>query len=301
VKGQWYSSPRYLEFVAAIHSGDLIALTVRLERALAETHGAELAFWLGIRASRRIRVVSPMMDLAWDDLDEAMRLAPEDEEVQRGVLVNGLAVWLMTERSDRLRPLLTALRPHLWRLLRDPLIRTNLAALHMRSMRWATAYRAFTGALTRLHRMPPDVVRRRWGGFVPPLYARRAVTAIACGRMADAAADVATADSLAGPANASGSSAVVLTLARAELALARGRIQDARSELQREMPRRSDRPPVALDLRVEAELLAARLARAENNTGAFQHFCGRALALLEPQDLPVTRRHIQAVIDGAPY
>lgn len=297
----WIESVSYQELVLACRSGDQGKQAAIVERRLAETNGAEKAFWLRARARQRIKgaALPPFSELAWSDLVEALHVAPQDHPTWAITLSAALDLCVTTESFQRAAPTLKNVRWISGALRKEPVFWHSVGMLRLKLRKWCAAERAFTRALraySTLSATRKDNLQCR----LAHSYAWRAVAAAASGMAEQAAADVEQAFAMAACAP-HGVQFAILGLAKAEVAFSAGRVQEARIALQQGLMEDGlqGRKRLAPSHQVETELLAARMARAEGNMVGFAHFCDRALALCNQYDLSLTRDCVQAVQAGA--
>lgn len=284
------------------HTGDRTALNREVQDRLAAAQGRERAFWLTVRANQRVMgtQLTHVLDAAWSDLEEALRIAPDDPSNRANTLATLLNICLISERAAMFLPTLKALR-HCYRLVDPPAIFWQyLAILHFRRRRWHQSARAFGRAIAEFNRLEP-VRKALYECRFAHCHAWHAITLVACGRVEAAAAALEAGLLWAQRQPPQGLNHIMFAMAQAELALHAGHLQEARSALQRGLmlDSMSNRPKQAPAQVAETALLAARIARAEGNEVGFAHFCSKALAICDEYKLPLTAARVRAVMAGA--
>jgi tetratricopeptide (TPR) repeat protein len=294
-------SEPYQHFMEACRSANTSAQTEIIEARLAVAAGAERAFWLRIRANQRTRSITlpQMLQLAWSDLEEALRTAPNDTENLMAATVHALSLCVRSERMERFGEIWASIRRQRRLVANMPLFWQSVAMFHLRRRRWHQARSHFTRAIHILQEnspYPPDPTTCR----LTNAYLHRSVAALACSQPDQATADLVTAQRLAERLTAAQVSHLGLALAEGELHYSRGSLQLARAALQKGLMKNASlksRPdPWRL---VETELFAARLARAEGNMVSFEHFCNRGLDICTEHNLPLSTAAVKAVLAGA--
>lgn len=298
----WIDSEEYQQAMDACRHNDRTTVNRIIEERLAAVDGPERAFWLRVRAYQRARdaLLPHLVELAWADLEEAGRAAGKDEDVQLNTMAAAFAISLRGEYVDRVYTVLKALRREYRKLTVVPFFWQDMGALNMKRGRWKRAARAFDRAIEGFHSLT-EHERGLYACRIIHFHAWRAVCHVACGDNARASADVEAAWSLAAQHPPQNINHLLLGMARAELALQSGELQEARVALQNGMMEDSSfkRPRTAPAQMAETELLAARIARAEGNQVGFQFFCDKALAICRQHRLPLTEARVQAVVAGA--
>ena len=298
----WVESEPFQQVMNACRTNDRNTLNRIVEERLASANGPERAFWLRIRAKQRSRdaFFPHMMEVAWADLEEARRAAPGDLAGQLQTLSDAFGLSLKSERVDRLVSVLRAIRQESGKLDALPFFWQDLGVMNMKRGRWRKAARAFTRALEAFRRLTAS----EQGTFACRLahyHAWRSMCLVACNNGLGAATDLETALTLAAGEPEQNISHLTMGMARAELALHRGLLQEARSALQHGVMHDAmlNRPKATPAQLADTELMAARIARAEGNQVGFAHFCEKALAVCAQYGLPLTESRIRAVMAGA--
>lgn len=298
----WVESEPFQQVMNACRTNDRNTLNRIVEERLATANGPERAFWLRIRAKQRSRdaLFPQMMEVAWADLEEARRNDTGSSEGHLETLSDAFGLSLKSERVDRLISVLQAIRLEYGRLDALPFFWQDLGMLNMRRGRWRKAARAFTRAMEAFGRL----TMREQSTFACRLahfHAWRSMCLVACNNSVGAAADLETALTLAAGEPERNISHLTMGMARAELALQRGLLQEARVALQHGVMQDAmlKRPKAMPAQMADTELLAARIARAEGNPVGFAHFCEKALAVCTQYRLPLTESRIRAVMAGA--
>jgi tetratricopeptide (TPR) repeat protein len=298
----WVETADFQQVMQLSHTWDLTALNRHLEARLAATQGRERAFWLLVRANRRAMdvQVSHVLDAAWADLEEALRIAPDDPSNRADTLAAALNICLTTERSELFLPTLKGLR-HCYYLV-DPVgvFWQYVGIMHMKRRRWHQAARALERAIVEFTELEP-VRKELYECRLSHCYAWRAIGLVACGRIEESVASIELGQALARRQPPQGLNHLLFATAQAEVALHEGRPQVARSALQHGLVLDSDanRPKQPPSQLAEIDLLAARIARAEGNQVGFTHFCNKALAICDQYKLPLTAARVRAVLAGA--
>jgi tetratricopeptide (TPR) repeat protein len=301
-KDAWFKSEPYQQLMAATRQDDVIRQTQIIEGCISASAGADQAFWLLIRCGMRngAAVSAPSLrERAWADLEEAFRIAPDDHRIREHVLFSSLGLCIGTEKLGRMMPFVRALRRDIVEPKDGAFFNYNLGILHLRRGRWQAAYRALCRAETGMLSLSPDA-QAACRDQLGLLYMKRTVAALACDRPDVAAGDLAAATAIYAAMQYK-FSGVFIAIARAELALYQGQFQQARASLQLGLvqDRTRDYAKLAPSVQTDVELLTARIARAEGNQESFTHFCGRALAIAQQQDLSISLARVRAVMAGA--
>ncbi|MFZ5826273.1 MAG: hypothetical protein ACOY94_18410 [Bacillota bacterium] len=291
-----YTSERYLRLIEVTRRGDLAARRALYEEAVAETEGAERALWMLLRAGALLGYPVVPVDRIRTEVGGALALAPEDPEVRMFAVLSMINLVMVTERPCHLKGW-WRLIPKVVRQTQDPWqVYHSLGMLAWSRQRLPLAMRHFNRVLAEMAAWTPDRMQAFRGRyFLASCF--RALIALEMGQVALAEQDVARALDLSEHISKIYVSDRPLRIAQAGLALSRGDFQGARWSLQqiraKEKEERYSRD--SYPLKVEMELMAARIALAEGNRQAFEHFCGRALALAKQHNFPMTARRIAAV------
>lgn len=296
----YYQSEAYLRLADAARNRDYAQITQIIDDQVAATTGPEQAFWYLVRSSKQTyKPGRPDADLAWADLESALRAAPDDEPTRAGAMINSLLLFLHTERPGQLVSVVRLLGRDLPRLKRFWTYCYNIGLFHMLTGRMNLALGAMTRAIDGFMALPPleaDLQR----GHLPRLHYWRAICAVANHLPEQAEADIAAGEQLFLTLSESSRSPLVPALARADLALYRRQWAEARSHLQAGVTQSGLNLHISSDrLLIKADLLAARIARAEGNQAGFRHFAEKALARTEYHDLPLSAALVRRVMDGA--
>ncbi|MFZ5814385.1 MAG: hypothetical protein ACOY93_03675 [Bacillota bacterium] len=293
---QFFFSERYLRLIELNRSGQHAEARVLVNRALAETEGKERGFWLLVRGARPMAFGVYHIPTVMADLNAALACAPDDPEMQEHVLVNLLALVVKVERPDLLEGWLGRIH-HILRQAQEPFrIHANLGMLQSFRGRPGAALRHFNRVIEEMRVLPPERIAAHRGRFAA-LHCRRALAALECGQIEQAERDVQTASELYAHPQLPRISHLPLALARAGLHLAHHDLQTARQVLQwvRATETGSNSRRVEVQFQAEAELMAGRIALAEGNLLAFEHFARRALDLLERNQLQISAARVRAI------
>lgn len=301
MKPEYYSSEPYQRLIKAVIGRDYPGIHRIIEEQLAGTTGAEKAFWLFTRSGKWGIVTNELnRQRAWDDLEEALRTAPDDLDVGRFALNSALGKSLQTEKLDRLQGVIRRLQPNLRRLKTGWAYWLHIGDLHGLKGHWRQAYSAFDRSIQQFHEQGPEA-HDSFKGYLPRLHCQRAVGAVACGHPGQAATDVETARHLFTTVSATAQNPLTMAVALAELALCRGERAEARSALQAGVTGAGLNPGhMPGDRRmIQVDLLAARIARADGNAAGFRHFAEKALSRAEQLDLQLSAAQIRRVMAGS--
>lgn len=294
-------SEPFQQLMEACRTRDYVALDQLVQARLHVTAGPEKAFWMRVRASQRARppLLPQVLDTALVDLDEAVRLAPQDPENHAKALTNALGLCMRTEQESRLPAILKRVRRQSRVLAAHPMFWHNLAMLYIKKRRWHQGARAFARGIAAFQ-AAPAVYRSMYQCRLAQFHALRGSALLGSGRVAEAEMAVASALEWSRRMNPEVLDHIVLGLAQGELALHHGDVQQARAFLQQGIVRNSTHNRRHDPSRqAETELFAARLARAEGNEEGFRHFCARAQAICTQFNLPLSAAGVQAVLAGA--
>lgn len=294
-------SEPYQQLMEACRTQDLSTQDQIVKARLHATAGPEKAFWLRIRASQRARapLLPQVLESALVDLDEALRLAPQDPENQARTVTNALGLCVRTEQLERLPAILRQIRQKPPVLATLPMFWLNLGSLHLKKRKWHQGARAFARGIAAFE-ASPHVYRHHFQCRLALFYALYGSSLAGCGRAAEAESAVAQALNLACPLRPEVLDHVVLGLAQGELALQRGDVQAARVLLQQGIVRNNaNRRRNDPSRQAETELFAARLARAEGNAEGFHYFCSRAQVICTQYNLSFSAAAVEAVLAGA--
>lgn len=291
---RYFRSERYMRLMAIVRAGDVVTGRKIVDQAIAETEGAERAFWFLARAGGRINLPAPPVAAIMADIRTALAIAPADVALEQAALLNVLGLAIRAEQvEDGAR--WVAMLHRVMREEREPfMLRCNLATLQWRRMRPRAAIRQYSQALTGMYSWDADV-RQANLIWLYRAHCYRALCAVEAGMSELAARDVAAVATLRYPADTHGD--YLLRLAEASLALSEGEISLARQRLQ--LVRLGERATRCLrtahPIRAEVEVTAARIALVEGNRPAFAYFMGRAMAIAREHRLDLTARRIEAI------
>lgn len=292
----WVESVEYQQAVNACRNNNRAALDRIIEERLATVGGSERAFWLSIRASHRAKdaVLPHLMDFAWADLEEARRAAVNDLAASAMAISAAFKIAVHGEMADRAVQYLKPLR-HVHGCAPLPFFWQDMGELNMKRGRWHKAVQAFGRALAIYDSL--DEYEKTLHECRPPhFYAWRAISLAHLGSVAKARQDVDRAFALSSELPAANINHLTLGTARAEVALAAGSPQEARTALQQGLMNHSlhKRPRATPAQLAETEFLAARIARAEGNVVGFDNFCEKALAICRQHRLSMTEARVRA-------
>lgn len=300
-RNRWFESERYQELTRATRAMDFARQIQIVEDAVAETEGAERAFWLRLRAQQRFAQYAHPGETnrGWAELPMLVAAAPVDPDHMGQVALLALMLYGVSQRADMWANFFPLIRPGIKPASRYWNWYNNLCEIRRLECRHHASMLACSKALALLDALPPAVSNTQRGRRVFIL-TRRAIAAVNLGDLRLAADDVQQATAIDAEFDRAYLAPYYLAAAQAELALARGHLDAARAALHDGIARSAICPhkPLPVD-RVEFDLLAARTARAEGNRASFQHFAGRALATCLEWDLRLSEAKVRAVIAGA--
>lgn len=292
----WVESVEYQQAVNACRMNNRTALNRIIEERLATVDGSERAFWLSIRAGHRAKdaVLPDMMEFAWADLEEARRAATNDLAASAMAVSAAFKIAVHGEMADRAVQYLKPLR-HVHGCAPLPFFWQDMGELNMKRGRWHKAVKAFDRAIAVYDSL--DSYERMLHECRPPhFHAWRAISLAQLGQLEQARQDVDHAFALSAELPAANVNHLVLGIARAEVALAAGSLQEARTALQQGLMNHSlhKRPRATPAQLAETEFLAARIARAEGNVVGFDSFCEKALRICQQHRLSMTEAKVRA-------
>ncbi|HYG56776.1 MAG TPA: hypothetical protein VD902_01720, partial [Symbiobacteriaceae bacterium] len=153
----WKESAPYQELLHACRAKDHDRQHAIVEQRLAETAGSERAFWLRIRARQRARgaVLPSLSELAWLDLQEALRLAPENQETWAKSLSLALDLCTTTENLQRLEPTLERAKWAFATMRTQHAFWHAIGFLNVKHRKWPNARRCFSRAIRAVEALPP--------------------------------------------------------------------------------------------------------------------------------------------------
>lgn len=292
----WVESVEYQQAVSACRTNNHTALDRIIEERLATVNGPERAFWLSIRAGRRAKkaVLPNLLEFAWADLEEAHRAALDDLAARAMALSAAFKIAVHGEMADRAVTYLIPLR-HVHGCAPLPFFWQEMGQLNLKRGRWHKAVRAFDRAIS-LYQSLDDFERKLHECRPPHFHAWRAISYANLGLVERARQDVDRAFTLSAGLPAENINHLVLGAARAEVALAAGLLQEARTALQQGLMNHSlhRRPRATPAQLAETEFLAARIARAEGNLVGFDSFCEKALKICQQHRLLMTEAKVRA-------
>ncbi|HYF80303.1 MAG TPA: hypothetical protein VD973_24610 [Symbiobacteriaceae bacterium] len=295
----WVESVEYQQAMNACRTNNRAALDRIIEERLATVNGPERAFWLSIRAGRRAKdaVLPDLLEFAWADLEEAHRAAPDDLAASAMALSAAFRIAVHGEMADRAVKYLIPLR-HVHARAPVPFFWQDMGQLNMKRGRWHKAVQAFDRALT-LYQSLDDYERTLHECRPPHFHAWRGISLANLGLVEQARQDVDRAFALSAELPAQNINHLALGTGRAEVALAAGLLQEARTALQQGLMNHSlhKRPRATPAQLAETEFLAARIARAEGNVVGFDSFCEKALKICRQHRLVMTEAKVRAAQD----
>lgn len=282
----------------AIRNRDALTIMRIVTEQIESTQGAEKAYWLRYRAAAKRLYGDDGNQMTIEaDLAEAVAVCPEDASVRIYTVLN------RTIANQCLRYLAETPRS-MWhaaweRLAGDWRFWSNIGYLHYLRRRYAKAYRAYTRTRDLYLNISPEE-RKHNGGWAVPVYCSLGRAALRLGRVDEAVAAVAAATAVDRERERKHLNPMFLAVARGELAFAKGQYRVAIEEIQIGMSRVAAgshrRDPVS---QLECDLIAARVARAEGNLTAFQHFCEQARVVASENGLSLSEAQVRAVLNGA--
>lgn len=294
----WYESEPFQRLRAAVRANDYAAISQVMEEQVAMTEGADKAFWLMVRMGKWTRYpATRMISRAWDDLEEALRVAPDHPGTQSSALYIALGLTVETERTERLAGVIRLLQPNVRWLQTDPRFWLNLGLLHYRRGQHKPAIGSFARTADGYHRQTPEF-QASFGCHLVTAHALGALCSVRYGDLEGARLGIARMEQLYAELAPSAREPVVVSLPKAELALYEGRLHDARSLMQAAVLEKGWDPGQlsASPLLIEVDLLAARTALAESNEAGFRSFCDKALARALHHDRPITAARIRRMM-----
>jgi hypothetical protein len=291
---RFYTSERYLELVERNRRRDLVGVRRLIGSAIAETEAEEKGFWLLVRAGWMCTLPVPPVATIMSDVRSALSLAPGDPGIEEGALLTVLALGVCAERVEDGPRWVSMLRRVLRQADEPFMLWCNLGTLQWRRMRPRAAVRSYSRTLTGMYLMPPERQRANQTRFYV-VHCYRALAAIEAGMTELADRDIETAQALLPTLPLAED--IFLCLAQSAAALAARDIGLARQRLQwiRVQDQAGKYLRSAQWIRAEVELQAARIALAEGNRQAFDHFTGRAIAMAREHQLALTERRITQI------
>ncbi|MDF2629432.1 MAG: hypothetical protein K0R39_3263 [Symbiobacteriaceae bacterium] len=270
-----------------------------LNTLIPTSEGQEKVHWLRLRMQVRRHVeptaLSPLIEA---DLAEAFAAAGGDGATLVPLVLEQV---LLTQQLHFLtlipRTMLRTAWPSLavnWRFQAD------LSSLHWLLRKWRKSYHARLRAIEIIASSPEEKARN--GGWLTQIRTWCARSALRCGE-ADAAVQQLELSLTEQRRRKTPLPPASTALAKAELALFRGEYRAAQVEMTHLLGSLSEMPDVKTHaiVHIDLNLLAARVARAEGNSAGFDHFCARALAGCRENEMPLMKRHVYLMKDGAPF
>lgn len=295
---EWYLTEAYRRFIEAVRSGDHAACSRIIHAQLSHAQGAELAFWMAVRAST-LANLSGNSEQSWEELVAAIPLSEGNWHARQVLFHTALFFAMQEQRLERFGQIVLHMREDLPWLKRAAFSQLNLGVLHMFLGQWQAARRSLSAALDGLFSMSQETQETFRIRHVH-LRAWRAIAAVAVGDLAAGRADMEEAFAQAEMTDETHLLHLLLALAKAEVATAEGQYGEARAALNYGIFQNSRHGyrTASPHVLATAELLAARIARAESNQVSFAHFVGRALALAQKHQLKLTEARVRAVMAG---
>ncbi|HWI62780.1 MAG TPA: hypothetical protein VNT75_13120 [Symbiobacteriaceae bacterium] len=289
------------EYIRAIRSNDLIGQMRIITESIERSVGAEKAYWLQRRAACRMHITGNGEYSGQNraDFEEAFRLVPDDLQ---GQLFGYLNRAFSLQQAAPLGEIPHALRVRIWKegLWHRYSFWLMAGDFHWLRRRWYQAFRAYTRSMEKLAIMTEEEYRR-YEGWYYVLYSNRARAGLRCGHAGRVADDLQKAEAMT--PNRPHLHPWYLAMAKGEWALVRGEYADALGAINACLARLVEVPTMmTLDTqRIELDLLAARIARAQGNQVGFDSFCAKALNLCLEKRLPMSEAHVRAVMAGEPF
>lgn len=227
--------------------------------------------------------------MAWNYLGQALDTAPDHAGLMRFAFLVAMAI--LSGQGPVQTSVLMRFRRMLPQLIRDPRIQYNISVLRFSAGQWRQALRWLDRALGGGY-----VSSGGAAGQAVPLSLRARVLA-RLGRITEAEAGIADASDRFERNGQGRPRYPVLTIAQAEIMLAAGQLQAARTVLQTYLDVPGDlRHPT---LSVEVNMLSAELALAESNPDGYRHYCELALATCRAENLLRSVQYVRSVMSGA--
>lgn len=286
------NSPTFKKYLAALWSGEPLLIARIIEEGLASSDPVERANYLALKAVQYAehREVPGHLDRAWDTLDEALRTAPDPglHAFRAWLLQLALAVYFQEGPVHRGPELFRKLRPGLWQLVREPDVSYNLACCNLSAGRFRQA-RLWLNQAYRAHYLDTQAGLN----LVNVLSVSAWLNLLLC-RTRAGEAELQEARRLFELHGEGRPRLYSLAMAEAWAALASGRLQAARSSLQKHLVLSPDsNQPLAV---FQAHVLAARLALAEGSSAGYRHFCDQARAVCDEHQMPLSREFLRVVM-----
>lgn len=282
----------------AIRNNDAATIMRLTTEQIESTEGAEKAYWLRHRAMAKRQYGNALTEASVDaDLTEANLVDPTDvtsavkDILNRAVVEQRLSY--LAQIDCRLR---SAIRRELygdWRYW------AQIAHLHRIRRRFYQSYRAFSRELRLFLNLSPEEMRNNVGWTIP-ISCNHARAALRAAKLDEAVTSLERAIAVDRAVERKHMNPIYIAIAQAEVAFAQGRYPEAIQALHAGRSRAAAKEfrPMPLD-QIAADLIAARVARAEGNMAGFQHFCERALAVAVENSLPLSEAEVRAVLNGA--
>lgn len=290
----FYRTDRYMRLVELNLAGDLVGMRRLIDSAVAETAHREKAFWLLVRAAGMIQLPAAPIPVIMEDVRAALALAPGDIGTEEHALLNLLALVARTERWEE-GPRWIGMLHRVMREASEPfMLWFNLGVIQWRRTRPRAAIRNYTRALTGMYTLAPERRIANLGRFYAG-HCYRAMAAVEVGLSELADRDLEAAEKHLKTANRAED--ILFYLAHSAVALAAGDGDRARKQLQwiRAQEQAGKYLRTAYTVRAEVEMQAARIALAEGNQLAFEHFTGRAMTIAREHQLGLTIRRIMSM------
>lgn len=284
----WNGNPAYQEYKAARWRRDAARAAQLVAEGLESPEPLLRAHWLIAKASLYMDLIDLPggVGMAWRCLEEALDAAPGHPGIQSGAfqVALGLIHYEGPVQPSTLRRFGRAVP----QLMRTPGIRYNIGTLRFAVGKWRQALRWYDRAFAGGY-----ISSGGAAGQAVPLAARaRALARL--GRLSEAEADIADACSRFERYGEGRPRHAVLAMAQAEIDLAAGRLQAARTVLQTYLAGSQDLRFPALSVHVH--MIAAELALAEANPAGYRHYCGLAQATCRAESLTLTTHYVDAVM-----
>jgi tetratricopeptide (TPR) repeat protein len=284
----WNGDPAYQEYKSARWRRDAARAAQLVAAGLESPDSHVRAHWLVAKAS----LLMDSFDLpgnigwAWRYLEEALELAPEHAGLQLGAFRVALAI--ISYEGPAHPGALRRFGRALPRLVRDPGIQYNIGTLRFAVGKWRQALLWIDQALAGGY-----ISSGGAGGQAVPL-AARARTLARLGRLTEADAALAEACQRFEQYGQGRPRPAPLSMAQAEVLLAAGRLQAARTVLQTDLV---GSPGMRLPgLSVQVNMVAAELALAEANPEGYRYYSERALETCGAENLTLTIHYVRAVM-----
>ncbi|HYG58915.1 MAG TPA: hypothetical protein VD902_12725 [Symbiobacteriaceae bacterium] len=301
-----FESEPYQKLTVATRSADYGQVGHILNTQVALAEGRDKVFWMGLRLEwARMNTFSTTDEWTlWPEVEAMYRYLPNDPVVQRTVASNAIAIMANSQRKPSdcppwTRALYRGVRLH----IQDGyLYWAQRAGMLANQRRWRAAYCAESRAIACFLSLPA-AQQQAMNGRLILHHLKRVQSGLASNQLNQIEADFQAARDIMSKRPGNKVGRVDLAWAEGGWALHQGRYRDAHMFLQQALILLKESPHTHISVvhRVDIELLAARLARAEGNMVSFDHFARRALAIAEEHRLPLTAAAVRAVLAGAEY